>query len=220
MRRLRAEAGSRWGRRWDAWLREEEHRLRELAPILDVPQLAARLSEEFGGRRTPAAVRRRASSLSVPLGVRHLALAEVERLFAVDGGTVLRRWVADGYLRPLPQASRGRVARWRFRETDVEAFIRAHPWLYDWRKMRKGRLRSIAEVVDRADPWLTLDEAAARSGLTVKQLRLRVARDALPHERRWHGRAPWGQIVVRAVDLGRLASSPDTPGRVQASPVG
>jgi hypothetical protein len=32
-----------------------------------------------------------------------------------------------------------------------------------------------------------------------------VATDALPHERRWHGCGPWGQIVVRAADLDRLA---------------
>ncbi len=204
MRRRRAEAGTRWGRRWDVWLADEDRRLRELAAVFETVELAARLSQEFGGPRTPAAVRRRARLLGVSLGTRHLSLSDIETIFDVDGGTVLRRWVADGYLRVLPRRGAGRARRWEFRETDVQAFIRAHPWLYDWRKMRAGVLRSLAEVVHRAEPWLSLEEAAARGGLSVKQLRRRVEREDLPHARRWHGRAPWGQIVIQAEDLERF----------------
>lgn len=208
MRRARAAAGSRWGRRWDAWLPGEDRRLAELAPLLDRQQLAARLASEFGVRRTPEAIRRRARLVGAHLAQRPLALADVERLFGVAGGTVLRRWVGGGALRALPRTGRGRAPHRLFRETDVEAFIRAHPWLYDWTRMRPGhRLRSLAEVVHRSDPWLNLEQASAWSGLTVKQLRRLVATGELPHERRWQGCGPWGQLVVRAADLDELADA-------------
>jgi len=208
MRRARALAGAEWGRRWDAWLLAEDRRLAELAPLLEVPQLAAELASEFGIPRTPQAVRHRAASLGVRVPIRWMSLADVERLFGVDGGTVLRRWMATGALRALPRSGRGRAPHWRFRETDVEAFIRAHPWLYDWKRMDPAnRLRSLAEVIHKADPWLTLAEAELQSALSIKQLRRLIAQDVLPHERRWHGCGPWGQIVVRAVDLDGLGQT-------------
>ncbi|MCA1646790.1 MAG: hypothetical protein LC797_15480 [Chloroflexi bacterium] len=143
-----------------------------------------------------------------------MTLADVERLFGVDGGTVLGRWMASGALRALPRSDRGRAPHRRFRETDVQAFIRAHPWLYDWRRMRAAnRFRSLAEVIHKADPWLTLAEAELQSALSIKQLRRLIARDGLPHERRWHGCGPWGQIVVRAADLDALARSAAAFGR-------
>jgi len=210
MRRARAAAGAEWGRRWDAWLLAEDLRLAELAPLLEVPQLATELASEFGIPRTPQAVRHRAASLGVRVPIRWLSLADVERLFGVDGGTVLRRWMATGALRALPRSGRGRAPHWRFRETDVEAFIRAHPWLYDWKRMDPtNRLRSLAEVIHKADPWLTLSEACEQSSLSVKQLRRMVAQDVLPYERRWHGCGPWGQIVIRAADLDVLARVSD-----------
>src|SRR5207248_6585190 len=183
MRRLRAQAGANWGRRWDAWLPAEDRRLAQLAPLLEVTQLAAELASEFGIPRTPEAVRRRAASLRAPVATRWMTLADIERLFSVDGGTVLRRWMASGALRALPRIGQGRAPHWRFRETDVEAFIRAHPWLYDWQRMQAAtRLRSLAQVIHKADPWLMLSEAALQSSLSIKQLRRLVARDVLPHE--------------------------------------
>ena len=139
MARARAAAGPAWGRRWDAWLPAEERRLVELAPWLEVPQLAAELAREFGVERSPAAIRHRANALGVRLPKRLLSLADLERLFGVDGGTILRRWTADGALRVQPRApSRPNGGTpWQFRETDVEAFIRAHPWRYDWTRMQR-----------------------------------------------------------------------------------
>ena len=210
MRRARAMAGAAWGRRWDAWLVAEDRRLAQLAPLLEAPQLAVELASEFGIPRTPLAVRHRAAILGVRVPTRWLSLADIERLFGVDGGTVLRRWLASGALRALPRSGRGRAPHWRFRETDVEAFIRAHPWLYDWRRMQApSRFRSLAEVVHKADPWLTLGEAELQASLSIKQLRRLIARDVLPHERRWHGCGPWGQIVVRAADLDVLSPASD-----------
>jgi hypothetical protein len=172
--------------------------------VRQTPLLVAELASEFGVPRSAEAVRHRAGKLGVRLP-RLLSLADLERLFGVDGGTVLRRWTANGALRVLPRSGRGRSPRWQFRETDVEAFIRAHPWIYDWRRMQaRHRLRSLAEVVHKADPWLTLDEAAGRGNLSVKRLRRLIAHDEIPHERRWHGCGPWGQIVVRAADLDRF----------------
>src|ERR1700687_2465456 len=139
MRKARAQAGARWGRRWDAWLLAEDRRLAELAVLLEVPQLAAELASEFGIPRTPQAVRHRAARLGVRVPTRWLRLAGIERLFGVDGETVLRRWLASGALRALPRSGRGRAPHWRFRETDVEAFIRAHPWLYGWKRMHVGK---------------------------------------------------------------------------------
>ena len=205
MRRARAQAGADWGRRWDAWLLAEDRRLAQLAPLLEVPQLVAELASEFGIPRTPQAVRHRAALLGVRLAARWLSLTDIERLFGVDGGTVLRRWMASGALRALPRSGRGRAPHWRFRETDVEAFIRAHPWLYNWRRMHApSRFRSLAEVIYKTDPWLTLGEAEQQCALSIKQLRRLIERDVLPHERRWHACGPWGQIVVRAADLDGL----------------
>lgn len=203
MRRVRQAQSARWGRRWDTWSPAEERWLADLAAQgWGSAQLARQLAREFGVPRTPGAVHRRASTLGLSLASRALTLADLERLFGVDGGTILRRWIADGYLRAQPRHGRGRAPHWRFLETDVEAFVRAHPWLYDWRRMQPGQcLRSIAEVVHRSDPWLTLAEVAARTKLSIKQLRVKVVREEIPHERRWHGKAPHGSIVVRAADL-------------------
>ena len=81
MRRARADAGAEWGRRWDAWLLGEDLRLAELAPLLEVPQLAAELASEFGIPRTAQAVRHRAASLGVRVPIRWLSLADIERMF-------------------------------------------------------------------------------------------------------------------------------------------
>jgi hypothetical protein len=214
MRRARANAGAEWGRRWDAWLLAEDRRLAQLAPLLEVPQLAAELASEFGIPRTPQAVRHRAATLGVRVPIRWMSLADIERLFGIDGGTVLRRWVASGALRALPRSGRGRAPHWRFRETDVEAFIRAHPWLYDWKRMQMAsRFRSLAEVIHKVDPWLILAEAELQSSLSIKQLRRLIAQDVLPHERRWHGCGPWGQIVVRAADLDLIGQASANGGR-------
>ena len=67
-----------------------------------------------------------------------------------------------------------------------------------------NRFRSLAEVIHKADPWLTLGEAELQSSLSIKQLRRLIAREVLPHERRWHWCGPWGQVVVRAADLDAL----------------
>jgi hypothetical protein len=67
-----------------------------------------------------------------------------------------------------------------------------------------NRFRSLAEVIHKADPWLTLSAAEVQSTLSIKQLRRLIARDVLPYERRWHGCGPWGQIVIRAADLDKL----------------
>lgn len=205
MRRLRDDRKLTWGRRWDHWSPGEDARLLELVRQGAQPtEIARRLEHEFGVPRTRVAVQRRGNSLGVSLAPATLSLTALEHLFSADGGTILRRWVADGYLRALPRTTH-QGARWHFRESDVEALVRAHPWLYDWRRMQPGhRLRSIAEVVDRSDPWLTLEEAAEQTRLSVKQLRARVAQEVLPYQRRWHGKAPHGTIVVRATDLARL----------------
>lgn len=192
-----------WQRRRDRWSAEEIERLRGLAGTLGREEIAAQLSREFGTERTGRAVRTLAHTLGISLALRNAWTArDVAALFGVEPPTVTDRWIAQGLL-SATQARRG--GHWRIRERDLEHFVRRCGWEYDWQRMQPGRLRQLAEVVNRSDPWLPLGDAAHALGYSrVSLIRFRRAGLVEGRVRRGQGHGGLGYVIRRA-DLPRVA---------------
>lgn len=144
------------------WNRHQEARLRRLVGTLPMDQIAARLNAEFGTLRTAASVRTRAAELGVSIKLRTLGLMDLQAVLPVNWAT-LRRWVDEGLLCAERRGHRG--SPWRFREADVEAFVRAHPDLVDWRRVKAGRWRALARAAAMRSAWLGTTEVARRYGV-------------------------------------------------------
>lgn len=119
------------------------------------------------------------------------------KLEGIDGKTVLASWVPRGWITG-DRTSNEPGAAWVFRDHHVEALIRSHSHAFDWRKMRPGKWRSLAETLDRADPWLTLDQAATALGVKTGSLQAHCAKGWMRCERRFEKfGAQRGRIVIR-----------------------
>jgi hypothetical protein len=191
----------------DCWTPAEDRLLRELAGTLPMPVLAARLERDTGYPRTEAAIRIRCKRLGISAYARCMTMREVEHVFGTSHRTVRMHWIATGLLVARRWGGRGPNEGWWIERTDVEAFIRAYPWAYDWTAMREGHpLTKLAETVNRADPWLDYATVAAYLGLAKGNLDKWVRRGLVPHRRR-AGAGGHGQILVRRSDLPNVAAA-------------
>lgn len=203
LRRTIAEGRRRTGTRWNAWDREQDALLVELAGSRSPAEIAVALTERFGIPRRAAAVRKRAPHLGLSLYRRQLSVHELMRICHVHTRTILRVWVGPGLLRAERRGTRGRgrAGEWLFAPEDVEAFLRSAPWAYDVERIRAGHpLRRVAEAAQRRDPWVGEAEACAYLGLSRETLRVWRVRLSLDMRRRYGGVGP-PRMVYRAADL-------------------
>ncbi|MEW6048205.1 MAG: hypothetical protein AB1609_17300 [Bacillota bacterium] len=186
---------------WDEWTPAEEQLLCQLAGTMDLGEIARILSERFGVPRTRNAVDVRCQRLGVSHWAKGMSLTEMERLFGLDHRAIVRHWVDTGLLAARRWSGRGPHPGWWFEPADVERFIREHPWAYDWTRMKRGhRLTRLAEVVNRADPWLPYEQLRRYVGIAKVNLDRWRRRGLVPHKRR-PGAGGYGQIVIRARDF-------------------
>jgi hypothetical protein len=136
---------------------------------------------------------------------------EISRLFGVDSRIIDRWWIHSGLLLarrwrvPRP-GDRPGDRRWAFDPADVEAFIRTFQWAYDWQRMDQHRpLGKLAEIINRADPWLSYAEVARYLGKGTHS-KYWLGRGLIPHRRR-SGEGSDGRIMVRAKDLPSIAAA-------------
>ena len=204
MRRYWSEgrfAGKRRSIRPDAWSRDEYELLERLAGTMEIERIAERISEQSRIPRTANAVKVKIQRRGLSRWVRGMSLMEIERLFGLDHRPIIKHWVTPGLLVGRRWSGRGPNAGWWFEPSDVEAFIRRYPWAYDWKQMQpRHRLTSLAEMVNRADPWLTYEELGHFVGLSSSNLDKWRRRGLIPFQRRPKG-GPDGYIMVRARDL-------------------
>lgn len=190
-----------WSPPWDAWTPPQDARLQELAGSGSYADLAAQLSEEFGIPRSAQAIRVRAKRLGISLWRHGYSLRDLERIFRYDHRAIVNWWVFEGLLDAQRIDGRGPYARWLFTEAQVEAFVRDHGYVYDWRRMQRGhRLRSLAEMAAKRDPWVTRDVAMRYIGISSVNFKRWQNRGLIPHKRRPLA-GPAGQVMIRASDL-------------------
>ncbi len=187
---------------WDAWTPEEEALLRQLAGTMDLAEIARVLTERFGIPRSVNAVDVRCQRLGISHWRQGYCLRDIELIFRLHHRAIVRWWVQPGLLRGERWSGRGPNQGWVFHETDVERFIREYPWAYDWTRMKRGHpLSRLAEVVNRADPWLTYEDLRRYVGIARVNLDRWRRRGLVPHQFRPKGGPGQGRIIVRARDF-------------------
>lgn len=185
-------------RHWRDWTPQQDAMLRELAGRETPARVAELLSGRFLIERTEIAVRTRAKRLHVSLMMEGESARSLGAIFGVSTKRITHSWVRRGWLSGRQQAPMANSV-WLFSDADIEAFIRRYPNIYDWRRMRPGRWRSLAEVVWRVDPLLTIAEAACCLGISENTLWSHCSKGWLPHLRRFEkgGATRNGRILIR-----------------------
>lgn len=184
-----------------AWMPNEEARLLALSVTEPLDRIAERLEAEYGLLRTTAALRIRLKRLHGSTQLAWHSARSLAALFGVDPTTVIDSWVRRGWLHGERTAEMP-GGGWFFRDSEIERFIRDCPHVYDWRRMAPGRWRSLAEVVWRADPLLTVGQAAVALGVKPSTLRNHCRYGWMPHCRRFEkSGAQSGRILIRRSDL-------------------
>lgn len=197
---------------WNAWDPEESDVIRRYAGRLDVASIAAKASAVSGVPRTESAIKNRAGHMGLSIVVPDLSMRDVAALFGTRQPSILRWWVAPGYLR----GHQDRYS-WHFTRAAMEAFIRGFPWAYAVESMTPGHpLTSLAQVVNGRDPWMTAGQLGRLVGVVPATIREYVARLGLPSERRF-GVAGHGEMVVQSRHLGALMEAARNPRRPWAS---
>jgi hypothetical protein len=154
--------------RYVRWSEEEVAILRRDAGRFTSWQIAQRIATETGRTRTEFAIQLKAKTLGLCLWSEVLSLSDVCRIMGglAEGGTpraLYRHLILTGLL-PV-RRNPGPLSHIRIEPKDFESFLRTYPWAYDWRRMPAGRWRTVAELTNRVDPWLTTNEAAAWLGV-------------------------------------------------------
>ena len=191
-------------RRPDVWSKAEDQALRRLAGTRPLDELAANWEQLTGGLpRSLNALAVRIRHLGLSRWAQGLSLCEVERATGYDHRTILAHWVqsAVGGLPASRWNGRGPNQGWWIERHDLEQFLRSHPWLYDWRRIRDRQLRALAEVSHRADPWLTWGEACSFIGISDTNLNKWARRGLFEIRRRPSGGKGLGQRMIRAREL-------------------
>lgn len=185
-----------------AWSAAEEALLRQQAGHHTIAELTAAVAA-LGMQRTEVAVKIRLTRLGLPSGVYSgLTARQVGALFGIDAKTITHGWVARGWLNGVRTCGLA-GAPWIFRDEHLERFIRAHGHAFDWRLMRGGRWRSLAETLDRSDPWLTAENAARALRVKPSTFLTHCSRGWVRAERRFaKSGSPAGRFVVRRSWLG------------------
>jgi hypothetical protein len=181
--------------------------LRALVNEHTAAECATILSAEFPGTpRTATAVLLRAKrrGMSRP-GSGTYTAQQLGRLFGVDPSTVSKSWIRRGWLAGGRLTDRPGAALC-VTAAALEQFIRNSPHVYDWRVMPVSRWRSLAEMVWRRDPLLTVAEAARATGISVATLRNHLARGWLVGRRRFQpGGARLGCWIIPRSALRQFA---------------
>lgn len=174
-------------RRRRGWTEQEDAYLRKYVGRRTLTELADELTQRFGvARRTRYSVANEIQRLGMNYGMRGHTAKDVERMFGLSAGGAMRRWINNGYLRCRRRGDYVKVgpAATYITAEDIEAFIRAYPWEYDWRVLPPGRFRSVAETVNKRNPWLTTREAAALLRCKIGTVQKYLADGLLPNARR------------------------------------
>lgn len=147
--------------------------------------LAAVNAVEGAPQRTAKAIECRLRTLGLPSSSWGWTSEALRRMFGVTP-SVAYRWLSTGILKGTRSGLGGynKGTPWVVSDEDLDVFLRQERWRYDWRKITDPRIRSRAEVYDRVDPWITVQEAATMLGISKRQLYDDPWRSRFAHHRR------------------------------------
>lgn len=197
-------------RRYD-WSDREDAALRALAGRSNVQEIADALNRRFFTARTTHSIRKRARVLGLSLRCSDgLGIQALTRTFPIGIEQVWAE-VASGHLRAERQGTGTQGSDWHFLPADIEAWIRARPYLFDWRRVAAGRWRDAVRMAALRDPYLTVREAARQLGVRpgIVQKRIREGRvEGAVHV----GASPMAgyRIPLRSLDACGLRTAQET----------
>ena len=153
-------------RRHFAWSPQEDALLRSLLGRHEAEEIAAALNARFYTTRTRDSVTNRCRVLGLSWRrTDGIGIHDLRRIFPMRMDT-LRREAASGALLASRRGTK-RGSNWIFSTADIEAWIKASPWMFDWRRIAPGRWRDFVRAVNLRDPYLTSRECAASLGVSV-----------------------------------------------------
>lgn len=195
-------AGRKHVPRWDTWTREEDEFLSSVIGTAPLEEVAERISWRFGTPRTVAALACRCTRLGLSRWTHGISLTELEAVLGLGHRAIVKWWVTPGLLPSKRWEGRGPNRGWWFDEADVERFIRESGYAYDWTAMQpRHRLTRVAELVNRTDPWRTLEDLRTYLGIAQNNVKRWLKRGLVPHRRRAKGGPGTGLIVIRGRDF-------------------
>lgn len=177
----------------NGWQREEDTILKQLIGIVGYDEIARQCSAASGINRSHVAAARRARTLGLDTLRKVWTRRDLHFVFGVSTETV-GWWHKAGYLELSEYGQ-----KWCASDAAIQRFIRDYSWLFDVDRMVRGAFRSLAEVVQRRDPWWTTARLASELHLSNGGVQSAVESGALTVRRR--GGAHGGNIVVRAADI-------------------
>jgi hypothetical protein len=159
-----------------AWSTEETNLIRAMAGRHSVEEIAREIAVRFRTPRSVGATQRQANKIGVSM-VRGdgIAMAALCAVLAIDPVRI-RREVAAGRLRAERQGNSHRGSLWLFLPGDIEAWLRAHPYMVDWRRVRQGRWRNLARAGAVGAPHLSVTEAEGHLGIDRKLIQTWIRR--------------------------------------------
>ena len=175
--------GRKRGERANTWTDEENDYLRRHVGTCPFREVVAGMVAETGIERTVEAADVQVRALGLSRWVRCWQREHLRRLFRVAHSTV-EAWIAEGLLAASRWRGRGGYPQWWIEDADLRRFITNDPWAYDWRRMKPGPMRSLAEVAAKANPYFTLQEVARLTGIPYWKLVEWARAGRLPAKRR------------------------------------
>jgi hypothetical protein len=182
------------------WTGEEEALLRSLAGRVPVREITGRLNARFGTRRRLAGVQRHTNVLGLSTKIGGLLPAYELRIILGVGWREMKRLLHSGEL-VAARRSVGKGGDWGIAPDELAAYIRAHPERMHWQEMPEGRWREQARLASLRDPYVTMDEAVAATGVPKATMSRRLNDGLAPRAVRERG--TW-RIPTSELDLLRL----------------
>jgi excisionase family DNA binding protein len=158
-------------RRRHPWGDDQDAVIRELAGEATAEEIGLEIRRRFSIVRTRRAVELRALALGLVISpTRTLRLVEVCQWFPI-GDDRLREMIEAGEL----EARRCGLRSWSIQPAALEAFLRARPWLFDWREVRHPHWQQVVYAASLRQGWLSAEQVAAMLGMDPRSVR-RLAR--------------------------------------------
>lgn len=188
------------------WTREEDAIIRRHANVLPRQEIARLCTQESGVQRSAQGVSRRANEdLGIVMNEREVYALwgvgrTVAKVFGVHANTVCA-WEAAGYIK-----SREWGKFHVYDEAEIQRFIREQPWAYDVEKMQRGPLRSLAEVIQKRQPWYRVPALAVMLGMRDDTI-YAYARKGIVRSRQRNGHN--GAVLIRGEDIPLIVATRD-----------
>jgi excisionase family DNA binding protein len=182
--------------RQDPWDDEQDAIIRQCAGTMTTAEIADEIRRRTCWVRTAGAIKRHARrKLGISFDRTWLSIREIAAILPMRRGLLAE--LLCHYVAPVRKSEQNDNEQSRFSAQDVERFIQAHPWLFDWREVRGRQWQEIARLAWARSRWLTVDQAAEALGESPQWVRSLAATgrlgEAMRLGRRW--RIPAAAVV-------------------------